>query len=130
VLRTVIPLRHGDEIVGVLSTTRDITDVVELERSLASARRLETIGQLSAGVAHEINTPVQYVTDNTAFLDHSFGNLLGAVRALSELAEVHDPEAVALIRKEADLDFLLEDIPTRYANPARAPIRSPTSSGR
>ncbi|MGA9595821.1 MAG: ATP-binding protein, partial [Acidimicrobiia bacterium] len=111
VLRTVIPLRHGDEIVGVLSTTRDITDVVELERSLASARRLETIGQLSAGVAHEINTPVQYVTDNTAFLDHSFGNLLGAVRALSELAEVHDPEAVALISKEADLDFLLEDIP-------------------
>ncbi len=111
VLRTAIPLHHDEEVVGVLSTTRDITSHVQLERSLASASRLESIGQLSAGVAHEINTPVQFVSDNTAFLDDSMGTLLGVIERLSELAAAHDPEGTALIRKEADLEFLLEDIP-------------------
>jgi len=111
VLRTVIPLRRNGVIDGVLSTTRDITEVVNLERSLASAQRLESIGQLSAGVAHEINTPIQYVSDNTAFLETSFTDLTQAVSSLCEIAERHDPEAVAQIAKEADLEFLLEDIP-------------------
>ncbi len=111
VLRNAIPLRHGDKIVGMVSTTRDITDVVNLERSLASARRLESIGQLSAGVAHEINTPVQYVTDNCAFLQGSFADLVDAVTALGSIADRHEPEAATLIKKQADLDFLLEEIP-------------------
>jgi signal transduction histidine kinase len=111
VLHTAIPLRRGEEIVGVLATTRDISEVVELERSLAAARRLETIGQLSAGVAHEINTPVQYVSDNCAFLETSFDTVLHALRSLSERLEAYDPEAVTAISKEADLDFLLGEIP-------------------
>ncbi len=111
VLRNTIPLRSENEIAGVMSTTKDITDVVLLERSLASARQLESIGQLSAGVAHEINTPVQYVTDNCSFLQGSFVDLVDAVSALSSIAETHDPEATALIKKKADLDFLLEEIP-------------------
>jgi len=111
VLRTAIPLRRNDEIIGVLSTTRDITSVVDLERSLASAQRLESIGQLAAGVAHEINTPVQFVSDNTTFLDTSFMSLVDAITSLSEIAERHDPEAVAIIRKETDLEFVLEDVP-------------------
>ena len=111
VLRTAIPLCKEERTVGVLSTTRDITEVMELERSLASASRLESIGQLSAGVAHEINTPVQFVSDNTSFLDTSFTTLIDAISSLSELAETHEPKAVALVKKQADLDFLLEDIP-------------------
>jgi signal transduction histidine kinase len=111
VLRTAIPLRRNGEIIGVLSTTRDITAVVDLERSLASAQRLESIGQLAAGVAHEINTPVQFVSDNTAFLDTSFTSMIEAITSLSEIAEQEDPEAVASIRKETDLEFLLEDVP-------------------
>lgn len=111
VLRTVMPLHRGGVTTGVLSTTRDITEVVNLERSLASAQRLETIGQLSAGVAHEINTPVQYVSDNTAFLETSFTDLVHAIGSLCGIAECHDREAVELIKKEADLEFLLDDIP-------------------
>lgn len=111
VLRTAIPLRRNGEIIGVLSTTRDITTVVDLERSLASAQRLKSIGQLAAGVAHEINTPVQFVSDNTTFLDTSFTSLIDAITSLSEIAEQQDPEAVAIIRKETDLEFLLEDVP-------------------
>ena len=115
VLRTATPLRKEGEVVGVLSTTRNVTEVVQLERSLADASRLESIGQLSAGVAHEINTPVQFVSDNTAFLDTTFATLVEVIESLGAIAAEHDAEAVEMIRKQADLEFLLEDIPDAVA---------------
>ncbi len=67
---------------AVLFSARDITSKVqaELERDrmelqLRSAQKLEAIGQLAAGIAHEINTPIQYVGDNTRFLGDSFKSL-------------------------------------------------------
>ena len=54
---------------------RDITKRRELERQLAFAQKMESVGQLAAGIAHEINTPMQYVGDNLTFLGNAFGNL-------------------------------------------------------
>ena len=54
---------------------------------LLQAQKLEAIGQLAAGIAHEINTPIQYVTDNVEFLSRAFtriGALLTACRPLLE----------------------------------------------
>ena len=50
----------------------DITERRQLEGQLQRAQRLESIGQLAAGIAHEINTPVQYVSDNVRFISDSF----------------------------------------------------------
>jgi PAS domain S-box-containing protein len=53
----------------------DITERRQLEGQLQRAQRLESIGQLAAGIAHEINTPVQYVSDNVRFLADSFDRM-------------------------------------------------------
>ncbi len=88
------------------------------------AQRLEAVGRLAAGLAHEINTPAQYATDSARFLQQSCDDLaplLAQYRALGRAAAqgVATPElasAVAEAEEEADLDFLLERMPHAAQN--------------
>jgi len=89
-----------------------------LEKDLRLAQKLESIGQLAAGVAHEINTPMQYVGDNVAFLSRAFSKVTEymevARRAASgETARTLD-EAQALLESskiQLKLEFLLKSVP-------------------
>jgi len=90
-----------------------------VEAELRLAQKLEAIGQLAAGIAHEINTPMQYIGDSVHFLRQSFEDLLRirdaqqeAYRAggsgsvlKSDIAKVSDAE------EGADLDYLRERVP-------------------
>lgn len=97
----------------------DITERVNLEMQLAQAQKMESIGQLAAGIAHEINTPAQFVGDNTRFikeafedligLNESYGRLLNAARNDSVTDEL--VQQVAANAEEADVEFLIEEIP-------------------
>lgn len=49
--------------------------------------KLEAIGRLAAGIAHEINTPTQYISDNTTFLQEAFGHLVKALEACRGVVE-------------------------------------------
>ncbi|MCK4628847.1 MAG: PhnD/SsuA/transferrin family substrate-binding protein, partial [Sedimentisphaerales bacterium] len=69
------PLYEDDKIVSVVGTAEDITRRKELERRLLQAHKLESVGQLASGIAHEINTPTQYVGDNVRFLQESFTDM-------------------------------------------------------
>jgi PAS domain S-box-containing protein len=89
-----------------------------LENELHLAQRLESIGQLAAGIAHEINTPMQYIGDNVSFLSNAFRNISGyldaVIAALAEPAAGEWPEARARLlaaQKKARLHFLVEEVP-------------------
>ncbi|MEA2229077.1 MAG: two-component system, NtrC family, sensor kinase [Solirubrobacteraceae bacterium] len=96
-------------------------DRMELELRLA--QKLEAVGQLAAGMAHEINTPIQFVGDTVRFLDESFTDVLKLIddyrSALARLADGRPPEEIAREVAEAedlaDLAYLEERIPKSFA---------------
>lgn len=60
--------------IGVLSTARDITDVKDYQNQLIHSQKLESIGKLAGGVAHEINTPLGIILGYAQLLQEDFPN--------------------------------------------------------
>lgn len=112
-----VPLRNqSDEVVGILGVLADITEQKALQAQVAQTHKLESIGQLAAGIAHEINTPTQYVGDNTRFLEEAFEELLEPLQICRQITrtEGSSPELVEELRntvRNSDLDYLLEEVP-------------------
>jgi PAS domain S-box-containing protein len=121
------PFRNADgKIEGVLIVARDITERRQadqerkvMEVQIQQGQKLESIGRLAAGVAHEINTPTQYIGDNTQFVRDSFTELLPVLRSPRQLLDaLRDnrvtPELIQSVEdalKAADVDYLIEEIP-------------------
>ena len=106
-------------VVGYAGIFEDITERRALRDQLLQAQKLESVGQLAAGIAHEINTPVQYIGDNVRFLRDTFDELIDLNRTYSRLLESARGGAVseevlcevdAAIRK-VDVDYVFEEIP-------------------
>ncbi len=104
---------------GVLLLGRDITGRKDMEHQLVHAQKLESIGHLAAGVAHEINTPTQYIMDNTKFLQDSFCDIGKLLERYSQLLEICKSGAVTaeltaeidVMARELDEDYLVAEIP-------------------
>ena len=110
-------LKDDGTISAYVVVKRDISAKLEMEQQLLRGQKLEAVGQLAAGIAHEINTPTQYVGDNIRFLKESFGDvgiLLKTLKALTESAvEGAIPSAeLSKALAAADTDYLLTEIPT------------------
>ncbi len=111
--------KNGSIYAGI-ALYEDITERLVLERDLQQAQKLESVGQLAAGIAHEINSPIQYIGDNIRFLKDAFEDILkvldsyetfrsqaAAAGAVTESLDRPLSEAI----KEADLEYLTEEIP-------------------
>ncbi len=110
----------------VIISVRDITQRREsedewnrMEIQLRHAQKLESIGQLAAGIAHEINTPIQFIGDNTRFVKEAFNDIAKLVeikdRLIDNFRRGEDTKDLIVqaeeVADEIDFDYLRDEIP-------------------
>ncbi|MGE4297609.1 MAG: response regulator [Desulfovibrionaceae bacterium] len=74
--RALAPLGQTDMVIGAC---QDISSIKEMEARAMHAQKLDALGQLAGGLAHEVNTPLQYLTGNLDFIGKAFETLRGAL---------------------------------------------------
>jgi PAS domain S-box-containing protein len=111
---------------GVILDVTDLRRAAEerdqMEADLRMAQKLEAVGQLAAGIAHEINTPIQFVGDSAAFIREGVEDLLRLVEvyqeALQRAADAGAPADLAAgvrkLEEEVDLEYLRERLPAAF----------------
>ncbi|MDP2847499.1 MAG: PAS domain S-box protein [Humidesulfovibrio sp.] len=104
---------------GFFAVITDTTERKGLESQLMHSQKLEAIGQLAAGIAHEINTPAQYVGNNTQFIKGAFDDIFVIIHAVRELINgaktacpgMADIDALEKLMVERDINYLAEEVP-------------------
>lgn len=102
-----------------VSIIRDTSARKQFEVQLMQSQKMESIGTLAAGIAHEINTPTQFIGNNIRFLEDSFEDLSNITSIIGELIEDNKRtdsnnerlNAVSKAMEDADYEFLIEEIP-------------------
>jgi len=113
----------GGHICGIDGMIKEVTCRRRAQRELDRTQMLQNLGRLTAGIAHEINTPIQFVGDNLHFLSNSF-------HSISELLEMYNSfketvtagsdsdetirteiEKIVNFKEQADMDFITSEIP-------------------
>ncbi len=94
-------------------------DLAHSHQQALQAEKLASVGQLAAGIAHEINTPVQFVGDNTRFLQDAFEELMSLIEAYEAQNKAVTEGSVApaltekvrSVKEEVEVDYLAEEVP-------------------
>lgn len=104
----------------------DITDLVKreeeeklMEKQIQHRQKMESVGELAAGIAHEINNPIQYVGDNLSFLKDSFADMMNLCRTAVKLHQSdrdgndirYDLARIGELTEAVDMEFLMEEVP-------------------
>jgi two-component system, NtrC family, sensor kinase len=129
---TVVGFRDDPAVGALLIVSRDVTEQIALEHERERleldrrvSQRLEAVGQLASGIAHEINTPLQFVGDSITFLRDAVEELLVLTGQYREslytdtAIPVEERRRVMRLAEErADVDYLCERIPAAFVRTA------------
>ncbi len=113
-----VRMREGERIIDLeRALAKQNRQLRETQAALVQSEKLASLGQLAAGMAHEINNPVAYITNNLAVLNRDMRGvmeLLAMYQQGIDVLEQGDPELAAAVRRleeESDLDWVQENLP-------------------
>jgi PAS domain S-box-containing protein len=114
-----VPVFEEGQVSGAVVSFTDISERRKMEVELRHAQKLEAVGALAAGIAHEINTPIQFIGDNARFVQDSFRGSNEMIEKFGEISEKAKTGSVQpelfqdldAIRSRIEWDFLKSEIP-------------------
>jgi PAS domain S-box-containing protein len=109
-------IRENERVARYEGMCQEISERKHLQEQLLQAQKLESVGQLAAGIAHEINTPIQYIGDNVRFLKDAFQDIRSLLEnyersSLAAKGDAGPLQEAATTPEAAQPDYLLEEIP-------------------
>lgn len=117
---TISPVRDATGAINnFVIVSYDVTKEATLEAQLLQAHKMEAIGELASGIAHEINTPTQYIGDNIRFFQESFADIHALLDKYQELLQAVNEKRpaenmakeIGVLIDEIELDYLQEEVP-------------------
>ncbi|MFH0924167.1 MAG: ATP-binding protein [bacterium] len=125
IIKTVIPIELGgrryllESIIDISERKKAEQEKELLLKELIHAQKIESIGTLAAGIAHEINTPIQFIGDNTSFLEGATSNLIKLINTYkNSLATLKNQqqgaellEMIQQVEQNLDIEYLRQEIP-------------------
>jgi PAS domain S-box-containing protein len=94
---------------GHVIVFQDVTLKQKIETQSALSQKMESIGQMASGIAHEINTPIQYVGDNLRYLNRSFTKMMTAIDIYQQWLKKH----IEIAYSPSELDSLIDSTDPR-----------------
>jgi PAS domain S-box-containing protein len=107
-------VENNNTLKGFVYVLKDITEQVNVETQLQLSQKMESIGQLAAGIAHEINTPMQYINDNTSFVKDAFISISKYLDIIDKESTNDNPSGnrpISEAKKSLDIEYLINEIP-------------------
>jgi two-component system, NtrC family, sensor kinase len=112
-------IRQNGTIVRFEGVCDDISERMQVREQIMQTQKLEAVGQLAAGIAHEINTPTQFIGNNIRFLKDNFTDLIKLLGSYASLLSAANSDSLtpeilqdtALAAKDADTEYLVREIP-------------------
>ncbi|WP_203826476.1 two-component system sensor histidine kinase NtrB [Actinoplanes palleronii] len=97
---------------SIVFNARDVSERRRLEMELQHAQKLQSVGRLAAGIAHEINTPIQFIGDNVHFIEEAFSGFATVLDAYEKNLRHGGPAtAIESAIEEADFEYLWAETP-------------------
>ncbi|ODH00785.1 hybrid sensor histidine kinase/response regulator [Nostoc sp. KVJ20] len=90
--------------------TQSLEQLQQTQLQMIQSEKMSTLGQMVAGIGHEINNPVGFIGGNISYIDEYVNNLLRLVSLQQQKLAQPDPEIQELV-EEIDLEYLAEDLP-------------------
>lgn len=111
-----------NEVIGAVIIFRNLTSQALIEAKRIHGMKLESIGVLSAGIAHEINTPIQFIGNNISFLRESFSDMVEILHAYIEFGKmlreegIHENilDEIDELMASVDVEYLQDEAPVAF----------------
>lgn len=96
--------------------SQSLEELQQTQLQLIQSEKMSTLGQLVAGIGHEINNPIGFISGNCCHIEEYFNDILSLIKLQQKKLSDSDDQEIEQLLEEIDLEYLIEDLPKLLAS--------------